>query len=336
MKRSLISLLFTFQFIWVHSQQLSFDSYMEHLNGLEKDGDYTGAQSYLLSHDSTFPEQWFSLSKEQLFLNEKMRRFEENLEIYREGHSKGFFYFLHPAIPRYKPYLELPGFEELVETDRQLYEEALEHSSTLYKLDLPPGFKPNQSYPLFIIFHGGNSSFQRVRKHWNEEMLDDHFIKLYLQSYRHFDSESFTWRSGDPRSDRDIIEIFHEIRLAYPVDTSRVLVSGMSAGATYAIGMALRGIIPVSGILTFCPGLPGEIASGAGADKLRSDIRAYLLGGENDYYREHQEKLCGIFDQIGLDYLYVIEDSMSHKYPEDEGKFIKEGIHFIMKQWKRH
>lgn len=332
MKHLLISLLFIPPSLWIQGQQLSYESFIEHLNNLEKEGSFIEAQEYLLSHVSSFPEKWFSLSKEQIYLNEKGMKFEENLDIYKEGHRMGFFYFLHPAIPRYKPYLKLPGFEELVETDRQLYEKALQHSTTLYKLDLPPGFSPNNSYPLFIIFHGGNSNFQRVRKHWNEEMLDTHFIKLYLQSYRHFDSESFTWRSGDPRSDSDLLEIFKEIRDTYPVDTSRVLVSGMSAGATYAIGMALRGLIPVSGILTFCPGLPGEIAPGAGAYTFPSDIRAYLLGGENDYYREHQENLCGIFDQVGLDYLYVIEDNMSHQYPEDEGKYIKEGIHFIMKQ----
>jgi len=332
MKHLLVSLLLIAPCTWIHGQPLSFDNFIAQLNNLEKEKNFTEAQSYLLKHESTFPDYWFLLSKEKIYLNEKLMKHEENLDIYKQGHIKGFFYFLHPAIPRYKPYLEFSGFDDLVKTDRKLHEKALEHSSTLYKIDLPSGFSPKKSYPLFIIFHGGNSNFQRVGKHWNAELIDDHYIKLYLQSYRCFDSGSFTWRAGDPRSDRDIIRIFKEICLSYPVDTSNIIVSGMSAGATYAIGMSLRGIIPVSGIIAFCPGLPGEIASNAGQDNFRSDIRAYLLGGENDYYREHQEKLCRVFDQAGLDFLYVIEDEMSHQYPENEANYISEGIHFIMEQ----
>jgi len=274
-------------------------------------------------------ELWFSLSKEQLYLNEKMMKYKENLIIFKEGHQRGFFYFLHPAIPRYKPYLEFSEFEDLVRVDRQLYEKALETSFTSYKLDLPQGFNPKKSYPLFLIFHGGNRNLRKVREHWNEEQLNKQFIKVYLQSYRHFDSESFTWRSGDPRSDNDLREIYEEIRLAYPIDTSRILVSGMSAGATYATGMALRGIIPVSGILAFCPGLPVEMTSNEPFRPASSDIRIYLLGGENDFYRDSQQKLITNFEEMGLIYRYRLVEGMAHQYPFEEARYIREGLDFI-------
>ena len=274
-------------------------------------------------------EQWFSLSKELLFLNEKMMNYKENISIFKEGHQMGYFYFLHPAIPRYKPYLDFPEFDSLVKVDRQLYEKALEHSSTRYQLHLPTGFNAEKSYPLFLIFHGGNSNFRRVGKHWNDELLDDQFIKVYLQSYRHFDSESFTWRSGDPRADRDIREIYKEIRLCYPVDSSRVLVSGMSAGATYAIGMALRGVIPVSGLIAFCPGLPGEMVSNELSGPVPQGIRMYLLGGEDDFYRESQQKLTAMLEEMGLAYRYRLVEGMAHQYPINEARYIREGLDFI-------
>lgn len=329
MKRLLGLQLLIVPLLLAHGQQLSFESFMDQLNILEREGKFTGAQEYLFSYADSFPGQWFALSKEQLFLNEKLLAYQENISIYKEGHRRGYFYFLHPAIPRYKPYLELPGFEDLVETDRQLYEKSLEHSSTLYQLDLPSGFNPNKSYPLFIIFHGGNSNFQRVRKHWSEELLDKQFIKVYLQSYRHLDSETFTWRSGDPRSDRDIKKILEEIRLAYPIDTGRIIVSGMSAGATYAAGMALRGLIPVSGLLAFCPGLPGEMKSMDFFSPHGSGIRIYLLGGEKDFYLESQRELTAILDELGLEYKHLIVEGMAHQYPEDEARYIREGLDFI-------
>ena len=331
MRQLVVFLVFILQQIWITGQQLSYDSFMDHLNGLEIESDYSGALEYLLSYESAFPEQWFTLSKEQIYLNEKMQRYVDNLNVLKEGHQRGFFYFLHTAIPRYKPYLEYPEFGELLETDRQLYSKALEKSSTIYQVVLPTGFNPDFDYRLFIIFHGGNSNFQKVRNHWNDDLLNTRFIKVYLQSYRHFDSESFTWRSGDPRSDGDIMRIYREILNIYPVDTTSIVLGGMSAGASYAIGMALRGVIPVTGFIAFCPGLPQEMSSDTAMSKLRTVIRGYMLGGENDYYQEQQERLCEIFDQIGLECLYVREEGMSHQYPKNESKYIREGLHFIMK-----
>jgi predicted esterase len=328
MKPLLCLQLVIIPFLLVQGQQLSFERFMDQLNILEQEGNYTGAQEYLYSYADSFPGQWFALSKEQLFLNEKLLEFRENISIYKEGQRRGYFYFLHPAIPRYKPYLGFPEFEDLVQADRQLYEKALEHSTTCYQLDLPPGFNAGHSYPLLIIFHGGNSNFQRVRKHWSEELLDKHFIKLYLQSYRHVDSETFTWRSGDPRSDGDIKEILEEIRLAYPVDTSRILVSGMSAGASYALGMALRGLIPVAGVLAFCPGLPGEMKSMESFSPGHPGIRIYILGGEKDFYRESQAELTAILERLGLDCFYRLVEGMAHQYPGDEAKYIREGLEF--------
>jgi len=224
MKLLLLILLCIIQSIRIYGQQISFDRFLEQLNGIEDGGNYQKALEYLGSHEKCFQEQWFALSKEQIYLNEKLKRFEENLSVFKEGHQGGFFYFLHPAIPR---------------------------------------------------------------------------------------------------SDREIKSIFKDIQLKYQVDTSIIVVAGMSAGSNNAIGMALRGVIPVSGILAFCPGLPHERSL---------DIKAYLLGGEHDFYLKQQAKLAEIFDQIGLDYLYVIEEGMSHQYPEDEEKYISEGLQFLLNQ----
>jgi len=274
-------------------------------------------------------EDWFSRSKDKIFANEEERSYEQNLSIFEEGHRRGYFYFLHPALPRYEPYLKFPAFEGLAERDRQLYERALEQSSTSYHLELPVKFDNESSYPLFIIFHGGNSNLQRLRKHWNEEDLDRDFIKVYLQSYRHFDSESFTWRSGDRRTDRDLFHIYSKILKNYLIDTSQVIVAGISAGANYAIGMALRGVLPVDGILAICPGLPQVLRSGTSIDSLCTDFTAYIVGGEHDFYLDFQHRLTEIFDTLEVAYRYRLVEGMGHQYPENEVTFIKEGLRFI-------
>ncbi|RLE02111.1 MAG: hypothetical protein DRJ13_05990, partial [Bacteroidetes bacterium] len=320
--------------MWVIGQELSYNRFNQHINQLESEGDYQRAMDYLCAYRDNFPNQWFMLSKEEIFLNEKMMKYEQNIAIYREGQRQGYFYFLHPAIPRYQPYLTLEGWEELMASDRELHRKALEKSITKYQVDLPPEFVAGEVYPLFIVFHGGNSNFEKVRKHWNDPELESKFIKVYLQSYRHFDSEAYTWRSGDQRADSEIKRVYSELQQHYRIDSNKIIVAGMSAGATYAIDMALRDVIPVTGFIVFCPGIPYKLKSDTAYGHLKSDMRGYLLGGEHDYYLDHQQKLTHIFDAIGLDYKYSIVEGMSHQYPENESIYIKEGIKHILNDEK--
>ena len=329
MKRWFFLLAFAFQPLWVLGQSTGFEGFLRRLNKLEEAGNFTRAKEYLLSRMDEFPDRWFYLSKELVHIHEKTGEYEKNLSLFDLGHRKGFFYFLHPALPRFKPYLEFPGFEDLTNADRKLYEDALSRSSTHYRVDLPADLRPGQTYPLFIIFHGGNSNLQKVTEHWHETFLESSYIRVYLQSYRYFDSDTYTWRSGDPRSDADLRDIFRELAGTYPVDTGRVVVAGISAGANYAIGMALRGVIPVTGFIAFCPGLPSELDSMMSPSVLRSDVRGYLVGGEFDFYRESQLRLLERFDGIELRYEYVLEKGMYHQYPRDEAGYIRKGLRFI-------
>lgn len=289
-----------------------------------------GQSQEILSDSMT--ADWFAWSRERIAWHEEQGQFHKNLALFQEGHRKGYFYFLHPALPALKPYMELPGFSELMEADRILYDSALEASNTLYRLSMPEDFRQDGSYPLMFIFHGGNSNLQGLEKHWNQKYLDSTFIKAYLQSYRHFDSGSFTWRSGDPRSDIELQQIYGEIQDKYQVDTSRILLAGISAGANYAIGMALRGVLPVYGIIAFCPGLPGVLRQAYEPATLHRDFRIYILGGEHDFYLAQQEELMAHLDRLDIPYVYVQVKGMGHRYPSDEGNYLLDGLRFITEQ----
>jgi hypothetical protein len=58
---------------------------------------------------------------------------------------------------------------------------------------LPAGCDPMSRYPVIFIFHGGGKSVQSVKDHWQGPVMNKHLIKVYLQSYRHFDNGSSTY-----------------------------------------------------------------------------------------------------------------------------------------------
>ncbi|MCF8233730.1 MAG: hypothetical protein K9G67_02855 [Bacteroidales bacterium] len=315
-----------------NSQQNVFDSLFAKVDSLAKNGLYYEALGLITGLQPQYADNWFELSKEKIYLNEKLGHNEENLTIFRNGHQKGWFYFIHPALAKYDPYKELPGFDSIAWKDMELREAALIDSRTIYEVEQPCNCCMGKSHPVMLIFHGGGSNLARVKEHWHSPILDSCFINIYLQSYRHYDSQTYGWRSGDPRADEDIRNILRDVIQKYDVDTNAIYLSGISAGGTYALDILLRNVMPAKGGLLFCPGMPYQFEELYKNEKLNFDFTLYMVGGEYDFYLEKQKMMLPVFKEAKLHYLHVIVPGLDHRYPPDEDYYIDEALKYFFNQ----
>jgi len=58
-------------------------------------------------------------------------------------------------------------------------------------------------------------------------------------------------------------------------------------------------------------------------------VRAYMVGGEKDYYLPRQKQMAEIFAREGLIFRHEIVEGMGHHYPMEESKWIEEAIYFM-------
>lgn len=272
---------------------------------------------------------WFDISKYLISLNNRGGFYQENIKLFNEGHSRGYFYFIHPLMPEYKPYLSLSGFDSVSSEDLRLRDNAIRVSHTLSEVQLPFNYDPKVKYPLIYILHGGGRSIESVKRHWQVSELNRNFIKVYLQSYRHFDYNTYGWGSGDERLDKEVRAIADSVMEHYSVDTSFILTAGISAGAAAAIDLAVRSVIPATGFLVYCPDLPSTLRSVPPGSQAGREIRGYICAGENDHFRPRQKVLTAILDSLGISTQYEIVPNMGHAYPENENYYINEGLKFI-------
>ena len=110
-------------------------------------------------------------------------------------------------------------------------------------------------------------------------------------------------------------------------DKNCLIVAGISAGGTFAIDLAIRQIIPVTGFMVFCPGIPTILSESFNLDM--PGVRGYMLGGEEDHYLSRQKKMEEIFDREGLSCRHEILEGMGHQYPPEESRWIEEALYFV-------
>lgn len=326
---SVLVVINLFLCITLSAQKLDFEKFIVTINQLEKEGEFEKALDYLNIHRNNHPDKYFELSKEEIYINEKLQKFEENLKVFMAGHEKGYFYFIHPDIPKFKPYKELAGFKSISENDIKLRERALLKSKIIYDIELPKLYSEDRLWPICLIFHGGGSNLEKVQEHWHSDKFNSGFIKIYFQSYRHYDSKTFGWTSGDERSDKQLSELFNEILNNYSIDTTKILVCGISAGGTYAIDISMRQVVPVARFIAFCPGIPKILGTEHLPNIQELKVKGFMIGGTKDYYLPQQKQMSDVFNQLNISFKHIVIENMEHQYPDDESKWIDEALVFF-------
>lgn len=308
----------------------SYDRVQKAVNELEQAKKYEEAIALMKSVEGKFLGYEYEIIREFAYLYLKTEQYEKCLDAWQEGHKKGFFFLIHPNLPQYKPLKDLVRFNDLAAEDDRLRREALTRSETVFESELPTGYDESKKYPLLIILHGGGSNIAQARKHWHSPVMKKEYIVVFIQSYLHYGMKDFGWRKEDPRAREDIKNIYRELIHQYSVDTSKVIIGGISAGGSAAMDISLNQIIPTRGIIGVCPAIPGDRFTTEQIKKAsRVRIRAYLITGENDPGREGQEKTVELFESEKLQNKFIVISGMGHEYPDDFSRQINSALTFL-------
>jgi len=183
-----------------------------------------------------------------------------------------------------------------------------------FSLYVPEWWDGKASMPLVVALHGGHGHGRDFLWSWLREARTRGAIVLSPTS------RDRTW-SLMSREDVDaepLREMVAFVAERYPVDRSRVLLTGMSDGATYAFLCGLHDDMPFTHLAAAC-GVLHPFLLGGGLARAR-DLPIYLIHGALDWMfpvqtaRMTQEFLVA----AGARLVYREIADLSHTYPRDE------------------
>ncbi|MFZ6770290.1 alpha/beta hydrolase family esterase [Undibacterium sp. Di26W] len=116
-----------------------------------------------------------------------------------------------------------------------------------YRLYKPPGVRRTESLPLIVMLHGCGQDAEALAAstRMNQIARRERFLVLYPEQERLANIQA-CWNWYDTRSGRaqreagSIDAVIDQICLSQPVDSSRIALAGLSAGASIAALVALR------------------------------------------------------------------------------------------------
>ena len=185
-------------------------------------------------------------------------------------------------------------------------------------LYVPETYDGDEPWPLVVALHGGSGSGRDFIWAWLREARGRRFLLLAPTA------RGPTWSMIGPDVDAAAIRSMIEfVSRRWRVDRGRVLLTGLSDGATYGLMLALgggvscTGVAPIAGVLH--PAALTGSGSGAAAGR-----RIYMVHGALDWMFPVSHARLG-YERLaaaGAEIVFREIDDLSHTYPREENDAI--------------
>ena len=330
MRRILLLTIFLLNLpLLIQAQYNSYPEAEKVVLELENRGRYQEAIDILESINAKFPDYQYDLERELVYLYKQTGQFEKCPDVWKAGHKRGCYYFINLRSPRFEDFADLKGIREIELRDLELREQDNQNSQTIYKIQVPENYSPEIKYPLLIVLHGGGNSIERAQANWESPLLAKSYITAYVQSYLHFEMDTYGWPVGDARVDDDLLNIYDEIVTQFSIDQSHVIIGGISNGGSCSLHLALNNILPITGFIGVCPGQPGDFSEEMAQAAAGRGLRGYILCGQNDPLLERQQNLSKSLKNAGLKHEFVIIEGLGHNYPRNFAERLDTALQYL-------
>ena len=184
-----------------------------------------------------------------------------------------------------------------------------------FSLYVPEASDAKTPMPLVVALHGGSGHGRDFLWSW---LADARSRQMLLLSPT---ARERTWSiMGGEDVDADpLAQMVESVAARYPVDRGRVLLTGMSDGATYALLCGLRDGMPFTHLAPVCGVLHPFLFAEGGIERARGRP-IYLVNGALDWmFPVHTARMAQqALAAVGARIVYREIEDLSHTYPRDE------------------
>ncbi|MCK5536704.1 MAG: hypothetical protein KAI79_07745, partial [Bacteroidales bacterium] len=268
------------------------------------------------------------------FYYASLGQYDKCFEILEKGQNEGLFYYLGTPEREYPPYLEelkkLKDYKSFKIKNEELKEVANKTKTIEFMIQLPINYNQNKHYPLMLIMHGGIGSIPDLQYNYQSEKLQSEFIVVYTHGGIFYGSNSRAYERETWKN--DIKKIYRQIITNYPVDTTKVILAGPSAGGYRSLVLGLNNEIPAKGLLLSFAVNPRVWDSTLYIKAAKRGLKVALLCGEDDWAIQQQKKLGYWLDKYRISNRFVVFPETGHGFPKNWPYHLDTSLEFILKE----
>jgi predicted esterase len=234
--------------------------------------------------------------------------------------------------PAYDPIRGLSGYAELAQKNEALLTRERNEAKVESDVYLPGDLRRDKVAPLMLVLHGDPGNLAKIRDAWpTGAIVSRGIIVACVQSSQLRSTSRYVWMADPAVARADVQAAFRDLCQRYPVDTSRVILAGFSAGATTALDLVFGQMVPAIGFIGLCTGdIPEHFTRERVLVAKARGVRGVFFEGEENWPDEEEEEMLQTMREVGLPIELVIHQGVGHDVPLDFPEEMERALDFIL------
>ena len=142
----------------------------------------------------------------------------------------------------------------------------------------------------------------------------------------------YTWDDRE-RARKDVTTMLEEIMKKYPIDPSRLVISGFSQGGGLALELSLSGVVPAQGVIAIAPYISEvEKLIRLVSQPQAKNQRVFLITGDEDSGQSIFKNIEEWLINFQVPYQWERHTNLGHDFPPDFPTSLDKGLDFIFKK----
>ncbi len=187
-----------------------------------------------------------------------------------------------------------------------------------FSLYVPEYYTPDRAFPLVMALHGGSGNGRGFLWSWLRDARSRGAI-LIAPTATGSSSNKSTWAlMGDDTDTPNLTRILEQVRSRWNVDSTRMLLTGMSDGGTFCYVTGFESHSPFTHLAPVSATFHPLMAEMADAERLRG-LPVHIVHGKLDWMFPVQvaRQTGQVLSAAGADVTYRELDDLSHTYPRE-------------------
>ena len=226
------------------------------------------------------------------------------------------------------------AFSKILKIGEKRFKKERQHARAELIVRTPKEYSDEKMHPLLLVLHGNHCNTLDCEQYWLSILDRKRLFLASLQSSQIVSGRHFVWDDRDIAL-RDVESAYSMLAEQYRIDTSKVILGGISAGAEIALIAIFSNRVPVRGFISVIPSVGAFVQRFVKSDslqKIERSLKGCIVAGEKDPGYNNTKLVYEFLSKKSVPIQFYSYPELGHSIPDDFDQVLAESIKFILEE----
>jgi len=298
------------------------------------DGTFQKGLEIALEAIDRFPEKTTLTHSWAIDFYMSLGRKEKAMKMLEQGFRRGAWWSPKYLMSETKELEDRPAFSKVLKLGEDRFNEERQHAQAELIVRTPKKYSDKKMYPLLLVLHGAYSNNFDSEPYWLSILDKRRLFLASLQSSQIVSDHHRIWDDQDTAL-KDVENAYSVLVEHYQIDTSKVILGGISHGAEIALIAVFSKRVPAKGFISVIPSVGAftqQFVKNNSFQNKKKGLKGCIIAGEKDPRYNRQKAVHEFLNKKGIPTQFYSYPELGHSVPDDFDQVLAKSIRFTLQE----